>query len=85
MNKKVLKWIIGSLALVVIVPAVVFMLTQDIEKIEYQEEAETNQKPVKMSPDEYQRVGDIIDQFERGLITEEQLEDMGLKVPEDYR
>ncbi|QOS99253.1 hypothetical protein JNUCC42_00070 [Brevibacterium sp. JNUCC-42] len=37
MNKKALKWIIGSLALAIIVPAAAFMLIQPDEKMNDQE------------------------------------------------
>ncbi|RAP30407.1 hypothetical protein C2W64_01603 [Brevibacillus laterosporus] len=79
MNKKAIKWIIGSLALAVIVPTVAFMLVQEraidkIDMISDQQEVGATE-----APDD---VKDAVEQFKNGTMTEEQLRDRGIEVIE---
>ncbi|QOS97910.1 hypothetical protein JNUCC42_15325 [Brevibacterium sp. JNUCC-42] len=74
MNKKALKWIIGSLALAVIVPTVAFMLIQedkpDVNVFQQQEMQE-----VQIDEETKKELDGLREQVENGTLTQEEVFD----------
>ncbi|QDX92697.1 hypothetical protein EEL32_22780 [Brevibacillus laterosporus] len=77
MNKKALKWIIGSLALAVIVPTVAFMLIQELsfDKHDVNSFEQEEMQEVQLDEATKKELDGLREQVENGTLTQEEVMD----------
>ncbi|QOS97503.1 hypothetical protein JNUCC42_12935 [Brevibacterium sp. JNUCC-42] len=75
MNKKALKWIIGSLALAVIVPTVAYMLIQElaVDKLDGNVFEQEEMQEVQMDEATKKELDGLREQVENGTLTQEEV------------